>query len=466
MLSFDAENVWDGRFPGDIRLAVHRLAKKGVTAFIVGPAVRDAWMNGSMDKMQRVDIIAIARKAHDVDDALEGVATSTVFFSRPEKLKRGSRFLVHDAKSGATIRKLQIMAVPEESGVLDQLSRREVTVNALAMNIDGQLLDPYGGLQDLMHRRLRLITPVQTAFLHKPVNLVKMAKHVAYHGFAPSEESVEYARRSASSILDVQIERVRPELERMLVNLHPDLGLEFLQETGVLNYLLPEVQAMVGFADSCRVHHKDIWDHTKKVVARSKPNPAIRWAALLHDVGKVWTRTVDDKGRVHFFRHEEMSAYLFTGIGARFRLEDRLADRIHYLVLNHSRINMYTDEWTDSAIRRLIRDTGEHLSDLISISRADITSRQERRVAQLTRLLDELEARITSVEEMDSKEPVLAKGAGNAIMQFFGLPPSPVVGQLRDALEDAIERGELPAGLEMEAYMGYLKELIRKEGQK
>lgn len=466
MLNYDTENIWEGRFPGDIRLAMHRLARKGVEALVVGPAVRDAWLEGSMDKTQRVDFIAIAPSPHDVDAALEGIATDNLFFSRPERLKRGVRFLVHDGESGETIRRLQVTTVSDEAGLLDQLARREVTVNALAMNSEGQLLDPHGGLDDLVVRQLRPIVPVQTAFSVNPVNLVKIAKHVAYHGFAPSPETIEYARRSATSILDVQPERVRPELERLLVNLYPDMGLDFLQETGVLNYVLPEVQSMVGFADSCDVHHKDIWEHTKKVVARCKPNPAIRWAALLHDTGKIWTRSVDDRGRVHFFRHEDMSAYLFVGIGARFRLEDRLSERIHYLILNHSRINMYTDEWTDSAVRRLIRDTGEHLQDLVSLSRADITSRQERRVAQLTALLDELETRIVDVEQTDSKEPALPKGAGNMIMEYFGLPPSPVVGQLRDALEQAIEDGQLPAGLEMEAYMGFLGQLIQKEGKK
>jgi len=221
----------------------------------------------------------------------------------------------------------------------------------------------------------------------------------------------------------------------------------------------------VGFSESCEVHHKDIWEHTKQVVARSKPSPAIRWAALLHDVGKVWTRSIDPEGRVHFFRHEDLGAILFTGIAARLSLDGRLAERVRYLIRNHSRINMYATDWTDSAVRRLVRETGEYFEELLALSRADITSRQERRVEELNRLLDDLARRVEELSNEDARKPALPKGTGSIIMEHFGIPASPLVGHLKDLLEQAIQEGRQPADRPVEEYLGFLQELIRKSGE-
>jgi poly(A) polymerase len=461
------EKKWKGILPGDLRVVFHRLQKKSITAYVVGPAVRDALASGSMDKVQRLDIIAVTPSLQDVEQTLGSASATNLFVSKPERLRRSAvTFHITDNESGRTIRRLVVTSVPSVSGLEEELMKREVTVNAIAMTADGGIVDPFDGASDLALKQVRPILKPSTIFSHKPLFLVKIAKHVAYHGFTVEDETELSAARYALNILDVPMERIRPELERMLVNLHPDLGLDFLQRVGVLKYVLPELQSLVGFDESCPVHHKDIWAHTKKVVCRSKPTPAIRWAALLHDIGKVWTRSIDDDGRVHFFRHEELGALLFRGIGARLGLEDRLMGKVHYLIENHSRINMYTAEWTDSAVRRLVREVGDELDDLLCLSRADITSRHERRVEELTSQLDNLSRRVAEVKEEDAREPILPKGAGLVIMQHFGLPEGPIVGALKDELESALEEGRLPAGRPVEEYMGHLQEFIRKEGGK
>lgn len=451
--------------PGDVRLVLFRLKKRGFQPYLVGPAVRDAISTGTLEKSQRVDLVVVAPSTSDIERTLEGTATGQFFLSKPERVRRSVAFNIQNADDGAVARKVVVQDVPTFEALLDELSRREVTVNAIAMADSGELIDPYKGAEDVMLRQIRPLQSPQQAFLLKPVNLVKIAKHVAYHGYAASPDTLEWANRHALGILDVPIDRIRPEFERMLVNLAPDMGLDFLERAGVLKFLLPEVQGMVGFDDSCAVHHKDIWDHTKRVVLRSKSLLAIRWAALLHDIGKVWTRTVDERGSVHFFRHEELSANLFRGIAARFAMDDRIAQRVHFLVLNHSRINMYTTEWTDSAIRRMLKETGEYLDDLLCLSRADITSRQERRVEELTGLLDELEMRIRAVREEDARQPALPKGIGIAIMEHFGLQPGPLVGQLREALEAAVEAGTVQRHLPVEAYLEFLHAYIHQQGK-
>jgi poly(A) polymerase len=460
-----SQTTWRGDFPGDLRVVFHRLKKRSIGCFVVGPAVRDALSSGNMDKVARIELVAVCQSLQDVEAALEGASTTSFFFSRADRVRRMVQFNVQNASSGELLRRLSITDVPSEHDLADHLSKREVTVNALAMGEGGEVVDPFSGFADLAAQRIRPIVHPATAFLQKPLTLVKVAKHVAYHGFPADDETLENACRYASNVLDVSGERLRPELERLLVNIYPDMGLTFLEQTGILRFILPEVQSMVGFADSCEVHHKDIWDHTRKVVLKSKPHAAIRWAALLHDIGKVWTRSVDGQGRVHFFRHEDMGALLFKGIAARLALDDRLCERVEFLVRNHSRINMYTAEWTDSAVRRLMRDTGDNLEDLLALSKADITSRQERRVEELSQLLDDLGRRIEEIRAEEAREPALPRGAGDAIMQHFGLEPGPLVGMLREELEKAIEAGTLPPGLPIESYMGHLESYVRKQGK-
>jgi poly(A) polymerase len=456
------KSVWNGPIPGDLRIVFHRLQQHNIVAFIVGPAVRDALTQDHMDKVARVDFIALAAGIGDIERALDSVTTDTLFWGRPERLRRNTvAFQVKDGGTGELVRRLVISVVADDNGVLEELLKREVTVNAIAMDANGGIIDPYDGARDLAAQRICPVHPAGRAFLQRPLYLVKIAKHIAYHGFPADDKTELHAARNAVNLLDMPMERVRPELERMLLNRHPDLGLDFLQRIGVLGLILPEVQSLVGFNETCAVHHKDIWAHTRQVVMQAKPLPAIRWAALLHDIGKVWTRTIDKDGAVHFLRHEDLSALLFKGIAARLGFDDRLAGRIHYLISNHSRVNMYSGEWTDSAVRRLMRDTGEYLDDLLLLSRADITSRQERRVELLTSLLDELDQRIAQLKEEAAQKPLLPKGAGEIIMNHFGIPPGPVVGRLKKALEEAIAEERVPADLPVEEYLGFLQDLIR-----
>lgn len=459
---FTAKDTWKGTLPGDLRVVLHRLQQKGIAAYVVGPAVRDALVQGGMDKVTRIDIIAVADSTLHVEKVLDGAATPNLFFGRAERVRRNAvAFQARGGEDGEPIRRFVISVVADAAAYEDELMKREVTVNAISMDSEGGIIDPFDGQQDLTAERIRTVLPAARVFQQRPLFLVKVAKHIAYHGFEADDEAELNAARFALNILDIPMERVRPELERMLVNRYPDRGLDFLQRVGVLGLVLPEVQLMVGFDETCEVHHKDIWAHTRQVVMQAKPLAAIRWAALLHDIGKVWTRSLDEERKVHFLRHEEMSALLFRGVAARLQFDERMADRVRFLITNHSRVNMYSGEWTDSAVRRLMRDTGDRLDDLLRLSRADITSRQERRVEQLTRQLDELDVRIAALREEANRKPLLPKGAGEIIMEHFGLPAGPIIGTLKQSLETAIEEGRVPPDRPVEEYLGFLQELIR-----
>jgi poly(A) polymerase len=294
-------------------------------------------------------------------------------------------------------------------------------------------------------------------FRQDPGRLVRTARLAAEEGRAPVAPVTVAARAEAGSVLALDPARARAELEALLMARSPDVGLQWLHEAGLLAVLLPELEATVGFAQEAGRRHKDVWAHTKQVVKQAAPRPAVRWAALLHDIGKVPTRTFTPQGKVHFHRHAEVGARMFDEIGRRFAMERSLFREVRFLILHHLRANQYDRDWTDSAVRRFHREMEEHLEDLVALSRADITSRRAERHRQVRENLDDLCARMRALREQDERLPPLPSGIGDAIMSCFALAPGPGVGRLKRLLEEAVERGELEPRREPEYYTAWLK---------
>ncbi|MBW2525050.1 MAG: HDIG domain-containing protein [Deltaproteobacteria bacterium] len=239
----------------------------------------------------------------------------------------------------------------------------------------------------------------------------------------------------------------------------PDEGLEALREAGALAALLPAVDGMVGFGDG-EWRHKDLWKHTKQVVAQAPDRAAVRWAALLHDIGKVKTRSFADDGQVHFFGHAEVGARMFRKLHRRlplFRDEPELERAVHFLILHHLRASQYKRSWTDSAVRRFAREMGRHMDDLFCLSRADITTKRPERRRRGLQQIDDLMSRVTALAAEDAKQPPLPKGLGNAIMKAFGLAPSRQIGDIMRALEARVATGDLPAQAAAAVYVDYVE---------
>jgi poly(A) polymerase len=256
------------------------------------------------------------------------------------------------------------------------------------------------------------------------------------------------------------VKEVRARLDRVMLSDEPEEGLEALLACGALDVLLPEVRKLVGFGDG-EWRHKDVWKHTKLVVKQAVPRLEVRWAALLHDVGKVKTRSISPAGEVHFFGHAEVGARMFDRLNRRLPLfcdEPALKDSVRFLILHHLRANQYEDDWTDSAVRRFAREMGEHLDALLCLSRADITTKRPEKKKRGLSQIGELERRIGQLAAEDAVVPPLPTGVGDAIMKAFQLPPSRLIGELKRALEAAIEAGEIAPRLEAEAYVQFLSE--------
>jgi poly(A) polymerase len=252
---------------------------------------------------------------------------------------------------------------------------------------------------------------------------------------------------------------LRARLDRVMMAEDAEAGLDALLECGALVSLLPSVEKMVGFGDA-EWRHKDVWKHTKQVVVQAIPRIEVRWAALLHDIGKVRTRTITPDGQVHFFGHAEVGARMFDKMEQRVPLFDRepkLREEIRFLILHHLRASQYSGSWTDSAVRRFAREMGEHMEDLLCLSRADITTKRPERKRRGLRQIEELQKRVSQLAAADAAKPPLPKGIGNAIMQAFGLPPSKRVGEIKHALELAVAAGRVPPYQEADVYLEYLR---------
>ncbi|MFI5340796.1 MAG: CCA tRNA nucleotidyltransferase [Candidatus Methylomirabilales bacterium] len=342
----------------------------------------------------------------------------------------------------------------------DDLARRDFSINAMAMTAEGDLVDPYGGRRDLDRKVLRTVGDPRTIFREDPLRTLRAARFVATLGMQPQPDLVEAVCELASEILTVSRERWLLEMNRLLVGAAVETALGFLADTGLLKHLLPEAQAMVEFkAGQGRYHHKALWPHTVAVVAQAPARPAVRWAALLHDAGKVTTRSVDAAGDVHFFGHEAVGAALVDEVARRFRFDRALWHKVRLLVAMHQRPALYEGAWTDAAIRRLIREAGEGLQDLLELSRADVTShRPGVREGALARL-HELETRAAELNRLDGQGPLLPKGIGRAIMTRLGIEAGPRVGEVKAQLEQAVLDGLLPRNAPVEAYLEHLERI-------
>jgi poly(A) polymerase len=287
--------------------------------------------------------------------------------------------------------------------------------------------------------------------------ILDVAVHVAGSGITVAPEVTQAARLAAKDLAALLPARQRQAIELVIMGPFAAQALQWLHDAGALAVLLPELEATVDFSQEAGRRHKDVWEHTKQVVTQAPERPLVRWAALLHDIGKVSTREFLPDGRVTFHRHAELGARMFPPIARRLGFERGDRQKVQALILHHLRANAYEAGWTDAAVRRFDHEMGDLLEDLVGLSRADVTSARPGRKQEAARNVEALVQRILAVRELDARVPPLPPGVGNAIMEAFGLSPSRRVGDLRKLCEDAIERGELNERQPSEYYVDYLR---------
>ena len=337
------------------------------------------------------------------------------------------------------------------------LGRRDFTVNAMAMTLpEHRFVDPYGGLEDLALRLLRTPGRPEDSFSDDPLRMLRAARFAAQLGFEVADEVVAAMTGMADRIAIVSAERVRDELVKLLCGAHPRAGLWLLVATGLAERVLPELPALSLERDEHH-RHKDVYEHSLTVLEQAVdleprlpgvgPDVVTRLAALLHDIGKPRTRRFQPDGTVTFHHHDVVGAKMVRKRLQALRFPNDVVDSVAKLVELHLRFHGYgSGEWTDSAVRRYVRDAGDQLERLHVLTRADCTTRNRRKAERLRRSYDDLEARIAVLAEQEQLDAIRPDLDGNQIMAVLGIPPGREVGAAYDFLMDLrMDRGPMAA---------------------
>ncbi len=328
----------------------------------------------------------------------------------------------------------------------EDLRRRDFTINAMARDpLTGHISDPFGGRQDLEAHVLRAVgNEPDKRFDEDPLRLMRAVRFAAQLDFSIEPETMASIMRQAAKLQKISRERVRDEMNKLLVSPHPAKGLDLLVALGLMEWIIPEVLELRGVSQQAQrvVHSKDVYTHVLRVVERSSPRLVTRWAALLHDIAKPRTRTVED-GKVHFFGHEELGAHMARDILKRLHFDRDFIDSVSRIVRLHMRANAYTPDWTDGAVRRLMLDSHDDLADLLDLSRADITSYRVDKVSRAAARVTELAERCQRLKEEAERVPLKSPLDGNELMALFGRGPGPWLRPIKDHLLGLVIDGVL-----------------------
>jgi poly(A) polymerase len=335
------------------------------------------------------------------------------------------------------------------------LARRDFAMNAMAVRLPSrQFVDPYGGLEDVASRRIRTPGTPEDSFSDDPLRMMRAARFAAQLGFTPDPAVVAAMTAMADRITIVSAERVRDELEKLICSDHPRIGLDLLVSTGLAGHVLPELPALQLQVDEHH-RHKDVYQHSLTVLDQaidlesrlSGPTPdfVVRFASLIHDIGKPKTKRNEAGGKVTFHHHDVVGAKLARKRMKALRFSNEQIDQVSKLIELHLRFHGYGDgEWTDSAVRRYVRDAGDQLERLHILTRADCTTRNRRKADALRAAYDDLEARIERLKEQEELDALRPDLDGNQIMQILGISPGREVGEAYKFLMDLrLDQGPL-----------------------
>jgi poly(A) polymerase len=428
-----------------------RFVAEGHELFLVGGTVRDAIVG-------RPDGNGAGSPAPDIDCATDARPDEVEKLLRPvaEALwTQGKRFGTIGCRVSGRV--LEITTYRAEDYAPDSrkpdvrfgddvradLSRRDFTVNAMALRLPGlELVDPFEGLRDLAERRLRTPVAPERSFADDPLRMMRAARFVAGYGLEPDQELLAAVQSMRARLAIVSPERVRDELDKLLALPRPSAGLWFLVRTGLAEEFLPELPALELEQDPIH-RHKDVLAHTIAVVERTRPDRVLRLAALLHDIGKPATRSFT-RGKATFHHHDVVGARMAAERLRALHYPGEVVEQVSRLVELHLRFHTYRLGWTDSALRRYARDAGELLDRLNELTRADCTTRNVAKARALARRMDEFERRLAALREREQLEAIRPELDGRQVMAVLGIPPGPAVGRALDyLLQVRLEEGPI-----------------------
>ena len=424
----------------------------GVRAFVIGGYVRDWFMhrdNNDVDIVVEGSGIALAEKVaarlHSRVSVFRNFGTAMFKYKGVEVEFVGARRESYDRNS----RKPFV-----EDGTLEEdQQRRDFTINAMAFSLQredyGTLIDPFGGIADIAAKKIRTPLDPDTTYSDDPLRMLRAVRFATRLGFDIVPESIASMRRNRDRLQILSKERIADELNKIMMTTQPSRGFYLLDECGLLDAILPELSALKGVETVNGRGHKDNFVHSLKVldnVAEVSDNLWLRWAALLHDIGKAPTKKWDDQLGWTFHSHEFVGAKMVKGVFTRLKLPvSETMPYVQKLVGLHLRpIALVTDGVTDSAVRRLLFDAGDDIDDLMILCKADITSKNEMKVETFRANYEKVREKMAEVEEKDRirnfKNPI----TGEIVMKRYNIEPSNIIGQIKEVVKNAILDGEIP----------------------
>ena len=425
-----------------------------INAFLVGGCVRDLMLNPLAESID-VDIMVegdgidfaekLARKINVPKIVpFKKFATAKIPFKEYEIEVASARLEKYDESSRS----------PSEvvmSNIEDDLLRRDFTINAMAVSLNkenfGEFFDPFNGMVDLSNKILRTPLDSDTTFSDDPLRMMRAAYFASKLSLDIDPSCLESIKNNAERITIVSQERKTNELLKILGTKKPSIGLNILQEAGLMKFVFPEIAVMYGLDQSNEYHHKDIFYHTLEVVdnaAQLSDKLDLRLAALVHDIAKPKTRRLSKSKGYTFYGHDDVGARMLKGISSNMKFSNSTRDYIAKLTALHLRpISLAKKDVTDSAIRRLIVDAGEEIDDLMKLCRADITTKNPKNITKYLGNFDRVEKRMNEEIEIDKLKAFQSPVRGDEIMKMFDLGPGKEVGKIKTMVEDAIINGEI-----------------------
>jgi poly(A) polymerase len=446
-----------------LRRVGERFTAAGFEVHLVGGSVRDALLAAGSARPGAAGDLDLTTDARpeQILELLRGWARSTwntgIAFGTVGADVDGMRLEITTFRADRYDRESRNPTVAWGNSLVDDLARRDFTVNAMAVSLgpDRTVTDPFGGLGDLLARRLRTPGTAVDSFADDPLRMLRAVRFVAQLGLTPDGEVLAALTDMAGQLARITPERVQAELSKTLLQDAPRAALELFVDSGLAAVVLPELPALRMEIDEHH-QHKDVYTHSLTVLdqaialekadsAAESPDLVLRLAALLHDIGKPGTRRHEPRGRVSFHHHEVLGAKLVRKRLTALRYPKEIIEDVARLTFLHLRFHGYgRGEWTDSAVRRYVTDAGDLLPRLHKLVRSDSTTRNARRAAALSATYDSLEARIAELSEREDLARVRPDLDGNAIMAILGVGPGPEVGRAWRFLKDLrLERGPM-----------------------
>ena len=427
----------------------------GFTLALVGGPVRDAILGRLGNDL---DFTTNARP----DDSVkilkkwgEAVWETGAAFGTIAAKKHGASVEVTTYRSESYDPDSRKPAVDFGDSIEGDLARRDFTVNAMALELTGaspEFIDLFNGAEDLARKVLRTPGKATDSFSDDPLRMMRAGRFAAQLGFTLDTEIIDAIKSMNERLSIISAERIRDEFVKTIMSANPRLGLSVFVECGLADHFIPELPKLKLEIDEHH-HHKDVYEHTLTVLDQAialedrlgGPNLVIRLAALLHDIGKPRTRELIPGGGVSFHHHEVVGSKMSKKRLKEMRFDSHTVDDVSHLVFLHLRFHGYgSGEWTDSAVRRYIRDAGDLLIHLHVLTRADCTTRNKRKADQLSATYDSLEVRIAELKEQEELDRIRPDLDGAAIMEILKIKPSPLVGQAYAfLLELRMEQGPL-----------------------